>query len=133
VIGKHGILELKAVNVLITIKPITQKAIVAKNTLQIIKLANVFVMESKFLEKIKLVVFVHLVLIEMKQDSVVKTDGHMMMLNIVIVTKHLTKLVTEAVTLVKLLLKDVYLVDLTVRTSLLIMLFVIRVKSDTYW
>jgi hypothetical protein len=36
VIGKHGILELKAVNVLITIKPITQKAIVAKNTLQII-------------------------------------------------------------------------------------------------
>jgi hypothetical protein len=85
------------------------------------------------LEKIKLVVFVHLVLIEMKQDSVVNTDGHMMMLNIVIVTKHLTKLVTETVTLVKLLLKDVYLVDLTARTSLLIMLFVILVKSDTYW
>jgi hypothetical protein len=84
------------------------------------------------LEKIKLVVFVHLELIEMKQDSVVKMDGHMMMLNIVIVTKHLTKLVTETVTLVKLLLKDVYLVDLTARTSLLIMLFVIHVKSDTY-
>jgi hypothetical protein len=69
----------------------------------------------------------------MKQDSVVKTAGHMMMLNIVIVTKHLTKLVTETVTLVKLLLKDVYLVDLTARTSLLIMLFVIHVKLDTYW
>jgi hypothetical protein len=45
VVGKHGILELKAVHVLITIKPITQKAIVAKNTLQIIKLVNVFAME----------------------------------------------------------------------------------------
>jgi len=36
VIGKHGILKLQVVDVLIVIKSITQKAIVAKNMLQII-------------------------------------------------------------------------------------------------
>jgi hypothetical protein len=58
---------------------------------------------------IYLLVFVQMVLIEMKLDSVVKVVGHIMIHTIVIVTIHLTNLMKDTVTLVKyLFLQDVY-------------------------